>query len=334
MVEVKEILSFEINTNIYDFELSEKIFERVKNTKFDINPKMYYKINISFDCESYDDEKLRLFNIKKGSYIKDSRQELVNGMLGSQLEDIQNKIAELGIDIGNAKISGDNLNNTNIIAFTLSEDEPKEYNKKGELKRKLKASVISPDTPATIKRMAEVFKDIILNHIQEDMKKEKELKEYVPNMVNVHDLMSAISEGITMDKKYNIKKKREIEEIFTKKLISNYKIDFSNPLELSGDLNFDNYSETKNNVEVDCPNILIYIQNNNGKWKLKKADNLSAAERIITKECFNKKEIENVVVINKLKPLSFILMEKTYDGLVMVDKKNAINCDKLQVCWN
>ena len=137
-----------------------------------------------------------------------------------------------------------------------------------------------------------------------------------------------------MDKKYNIKKKREIEEIFTKKLISNYKIDFSNPLELSGDLNFDNYSETKNNVEVDCPNILIYIQNNNGKWKLKKADNLSAAERIITKECFNKKEIENVVVINKLKPLSFILMEKTYDGLVMVDKKNAINCDKLQVCWN
>lgn len=334
MVEVKEILSFEINTNIYDFELSEKIFKMVKDTKFDINPKMYYKINISFDCESYDDEKLRLFNIKKGSYIKDSRQELVNGMLGSQLEDIQNKIAELGIDIGNAKISGDNLNNTNIIAFTLSEDEPKEYNKKGELKRKLKASVISPDTPATIKRMAEVFKDIILNHIQEDMKKEKELKEYVPNMVNVHDLMSAISEGITMDKKYNIKKKREIEEIFTKKLISNYKIDFSNPLELSGDLNFDNYSETKNNVEVDCPNILIYIQNNNGKWKLKKADNLSAAERIITKECFNKKEIENVVVINKLKPLSFILMEKTYDGLVMVDKKNAINCDKLQVCWN
>lgn len=41
MVEVKEILSFEINTNIYDFELSEKIFERVKNTKFDIDPKMY-----------------------------------------------------------------------------------------------------------------------------------------------------------------------------------------------------------------------------------------------------------------------------------------------------
>lgn len=44
MEEVKEILSFEINTNIYDFELSEKIFERVKNTKFDINPKCITKL--------------------------------------------------------------------------------------------------------------------------------------------------------------------------------------------------------------------------------------------------------------------------------------------------
>jgi hypothetical protein len=263
MEEVRNIMNFEISTNIYDFELSEKIIERVKNAKFDIDPKMYYKINISFDCESYDDDKLRAFNIKNNSCIKNNKQELVNSMLSSQLEDIQNKIAELGIDIGNAKISGDNLNNTNIIAFTLSEDEPKEYNKKGELKRKLKAIVISPDTPATIKRMAEVFKDIILNHIQEEIKKEKELKEYVPNMVNVLDLMSAVSKGITMDKKYNIKKKREIEELFTKKLISNYKIDFSNPLELSGDLKCDNHNDTNYNVQIDCPDILIFIQNNN-----------------------------------------------------------------------
>jgi len=334
MEEVKDILNFEINTNIYDFELSEKIFEIVKNAKIDIDPKIYYKINISFDCQSYDDDKLRSFNIKKSSCIEDCKQGLINSMLSSQLEDIQNKIAELGIDIGNTKISGDNLNNTNIIVFTLSEDEPKEYDKKGELKKRLKASVISPDTPATIKRMAEVFKDMILNHIQEENKKEKELNEYVPKMVKVFDLMSIISKGVIIDKKYNSKKRQEFETSLAKKLMSNYKINFSNPLKLSGNLSLDNYSEVNSNIEVDCPDVLIYIQNKNGKWNLKKVDNLLVAERIITKECFNKKETENVVVISKLKPLSFFLMDKTQDGLVMVDKKNAIECGKLQVCWN
>jgi hypothetical protein len=163
-----------------------------------------------------------------------------------------------------------------------------------------------------------------------ELRKELEIKNHIPNFITTESLMESIAKGLFLDNKYTKLKKET--EISTKKetLLQTCKINNEFPLDISGNFGCVENCEVE---QVDCPEILIYKEYNNGFWTINKADYFKDVEYEITKDGYCKKDVKDVVVLKNLKPLPFLLINKEYVGMTIIKKIEANKYKKLEVCW-
>jgi hypothetical protein len=332
-VKRKVVLSCEINTTIFDEDLGFKVLEKIKETNLKLNNEYYYRLEVTFDLKSYDN-KDGLFNFviknKKDWEKQNDEKDKIYLMLSQQLDEISANLKNIGFDFSSSNIIGDEINNLNIVIINVMRDDIKQYNKKGQLTNNTKVNTIMPSYPGFIENFTRAFTEILEKQKDIELRKELEIKNHIPNFVKTELLMESIANGLFLDNK-STKSKKGV-EISDKKqsLLRTCKINSEFPLDISG--NFD-CVENKIVEQVDCPEILIYKEYNNGFWTINKVDYLKEVEYEITKDGYCRKDIKDVVVLRNLKPLPFLLINKEYVGMTIIKKTEANKYKKLEVCW-
>ena len=86
-------------------------------------------------------------------------------------------------------------------------------------------------------------------------------------------------------------------------------------------------------TSLDCSDYMLFQRYQGGRWELKSITDLKDAKRIITKDGFNRKQTETIIVLHNLKPVPYALHIETEDGLRPVSVEEARGNKKLFVSW-
>lgn len=327
---VKMIFNEKIDANIFDEDIDFKIAKIIKEANLEFDKDLYYRIEVVFDLKCYEDKnRLHSFILKNDKSLQRVKNDndLINEILSQQLSNIQDALSF--IDISSSIIKGDEVNDLNSVTIEIIKDKSKKYNKKGELIKEIKCSSIMPSYPGFVKNYTEACAKMIQDYYDNEARKEKELKEHIPNYIPKEVLFEKIAEGLAADIKAKTNQEKAITN-YKQQLIESFNVISTYPLELAGDYNKKSNSEVK---QFDCPEILIYKEFTNGRWIITRIEYFKDAEDEITKNGYCKKDIKSVVILKDLKPLSFMLINKEYVGMKIVTKEDAKNYKKLDICW-
>ena len=86
-------------------------------------------------------------------------------------------------------------------------------------------------------------------------------------------------------------------------------------------------------TSLDCSEYMLFHRYQGGCWELKSITDLKDAKRIITKDGFNRKQTEAIIVLHNLEPVPYTLHIEIEDGLRPVSAEEARGNKKLFVSW-
>ena len=191
---------------------------------------------------------------------------------------------------------------------------------------------IVPDRPYINEKYVEMLTKLFFEQMKKDNFKEFELAHHTPNMMESQKIFCSMAHAMLSDS--GEADKAEVAKL-ADKLRNQAVIKSDWPLEIkAGTKKEAQENPLKATSEIDCPEYLLYHVYQGGCWSLKKIENLKAAQQIITKDGYNKKGTALIVVFHNLKPVPFILLEETADGLVLLEKVNAPGKKNLHLSWN
>lgn len=164
MEDKKEIFKGSINTDIYDIDLKNKVYDLIKNANLNFHTEIYYKLKIKFDVKAYEDERLNSIEIEEDKKSSDEYKDRVYKLLNNQLSNISSILKEdKTIPIDSINIIGDELKNINVIEVVVEENEKKEYQKNGKLKEHYSVNTIMPNEPYLKEELEKAIVEMILN---------------------------------------------------------------------------------------------------------------------------------------------------------------------------
>lgn len=326
---------FKVKANIFDQHLSHKVSAAVRDRLPENNMKMYYAIEVIFDQDALRDlEKLRTFVIENPRpYEKDTVTDKIYDVLSQQLNKVEKVFTDLGYDISNAAITGEAINAQDTVELQLYEKEKKEYTTKGKVVRKMKVHSINPTAPFLREKSTKLLAEMFIQQFKKEMQQELEKDLHTPNLVKLEDILKAVSKGKLLDERIGKKAYTQRLKKMTDELISNCDIKSAWPLVISGRINGHNFKKIENfDMEIDCPEFMLFCQHKSGDWQLKRIVSLMGAQQQIA-AAYKKKHIVSVVLIRNLEPVPFALTSETDIGTVIIDKKDAAKHEKIQALW-
>lgn len=338
MKERKLVRQFTLDTEIYDVELPQKVLSVLQAEPLETDPRFYYSMSVVFDKAVYQTLEFFQFPLEKmppsppkrrgRTTEQDQLRERLSAILSQQLSMVSSAVEEIGINLSNRTIIGDDLEQPHQVNLEFYEEKEKENDKKGRLKQGTTVNSIMPDRPFIMKKAAELIVKMAMEKATEAARKEQEQASHTPHMVPAMELFTAVAKAILLDHR---KKTDEDVIALADQLRLHAEIKSDWPLEIA----FVKKPEKPmtEDFEIDCPEFLLYHEHTNGTWTLKKVNTLAAAQAEITKRGYNLKTTARMAVLHRLKPLGFSLFADTGEGLVKVKKQEAANKKNLNLSW-
>ena len=334
MKERKLVRQFTLDTEIYDVELPQKVLSVLQAEPLETDPRFYYSMSVVFDKAVYQTLEFFQFPLEKmppsppkrrgRTTEQDQLRERLSAILSQQLSMVSSAVEEIGINLSNRTIIGDDLEQPHQVNLEFYEEKEKEYDKKGRLKQGTTVNSI------IMKKAAELIVKMAMEKATEAARKEQEQASHTLHMVPAMELFTAAAKAILLDHR---KKTDEDVIALADQLRLHAEIKSDWPLEIA----FVKKPEKPmtEDFEIDCPEFLLYHEHTNGTWTLKKVNTLAAAQAEITKRGYNLKTTARMAVLHRLKPLGFSLFADTGEGLVKVKKQEAARpCLKNRYCTN
>ena len=322
---------FTVEAEIFDVDLPAKVAKVLTSDRFAPEPDLYYDVDIVFDKGVYKKAEFYQYPIPEKKMPKDTSRryseqdrikDIIYAVLSSQLDATKKAITDLGFLIGSATIIGD-VHDTGVTVVIYESEKPEPV--KGRKKpTQIHVNSIMPDRPFLQERMAKLLADMVLQQIREDDLKEIKRKAHTPNWISADVVFTAISKACSPDNNAQTLKVRLFKEA---EMVSDW------PLHIQSQTTQNAESTIDGSTSLDCSEYMLFQRYQGGRWELKSITDLKAAKHIITKEGFNKKQTEAIVVLHDLEPVPYALHIETEDGLRPVSPEEARGNKKLFVSW-
>ena len=226
--------------------------------------------------------------------------------------------------IGSATIIGDVHDaGVTVIIYESEKPEPVKGRKKPT---QIHVNSIMPDRPFLQEQMAKVLADMVLQKIREDGLKETMRKAHTPNWISADVVFIAVSAACIPDNA------AEAQTLKTK-LLKDAEMESDWPLHICSKTDKNTESTIDVSTSLDCSDYMLFHRSQGGRWELKSITDLKDAKRIITKDGFNRKQTEVIIVLHNLEPVPYTLHIETEDGLRPVSVEEARGNKKLFVSW-
>ena len=340
MKERKTVRQFTISADIYDMELPQKIQAALYDNLPDIQPELYYGIDLTFDTAVYSVPAFFQYPLDKRPLAPPGAQQtkeekgkaILSAILTQQLEKIVQQVEALGFAVDNAGIEGVDFSDLHRIDIRLFESAEKEYTKQGTLMKHYKVFNIMPDRPYLMDDAAQKLARLFHEQVKKGALKQMEFERHTPHFLQADEVFSAVAEAI-LSEEGNEDEAAVLE--LAGKLLTQAVIKSDWPLDIKSGANAETEAAPLERAsQIDCPEYLLYHAFQGGSWNLYKIDGLQSAREIITTGGYNVRKTARIIILHNLRPVPFTLFEETKEGLVMLDKKDAAGKKKLQVSWN
>ena len=336
-----------VDTYIHDIELPIKVKEKLQELNLTVNPGKIYSVNVYFDMGAYSDPDFYVFPVTRPQWAAEKfeklddlgkKKQIIYDVLSAQLENICKEISLLQIKYSSARIIGENFGKAAHVELKIEEyasAKPMEEasgSKKSAKGGKIPVAYsIIPDSPFTIKSAAKLFAEYFSRQVREENIKKIEKAKHEPNMICAGKIFYALAAAIADEfpDKYSSSER----ERFAAELCKQAQLKNDWPLEICYDGNTSvNNNALDENSEIDCPEYLIYIKKGSC-WTLKKVNDLDCAKRIILYDGYNKKSVDEVIVLHSLGHIRFNLFTEDNGEIKPVSKDEAHAAKKLYLSW-
>lgn len=324
---------FTVEAEIFDVDLPAKVAKVLTSDRFAPEPDLYYDVDIVFDKGVYKKAEFYQYPIPEKKMPKDTSRryseqdrikDIIYAVLSSQLDATKKAITDLGFLIGSATIIGD-VHDTGVTVVIYESEKPEPV--KGRKKpTQIHVNSIMPDRPFLQERMAKLLADMVLQQIREDDLKEIKRKAHTPNWISADAMFAAVSTACIPD---NAEKAQALKS----KLLKDAEMKSDWPLHICSKTDKNTESTIDDSTSLDCSDYMLFQRYQGGRWELKSITDLKDAKRIITKDGFNRKQTEAIIVLHDLEPVPYTLHTETEDGLRPVSAEEARGNKKLFVSW-
>lgn len=326
--QIKEVI---IDTKIYDAELPQKVVQALSDGIPKIGQNERLALGIVFKKTAYQQVEFYRYELTqehKEPVPKTDREKArqkVYDVLGEQLDKVISALKEVGFEFGNTGIIGDDLEDDSVHIVLYRQEAS--ISGKGKRQTETNVRSVMPDRPYIVKKAAEHFARMFLEHMSKENAIEIAKKNHTPNWISAGDLFAAISGAVTAEIGDNT-------DITEDKLIKKAFIASDWPLHMRTRFREDPAEPVTNSTKIDCPEYIIFILNHGGSWELKKVDDLRSAQQAIVKQGFHYKHTKAVVILKDLEKVPYSLFAETDDGLIAVTPCEANAYKKLHVSWS
>lgn len=325
---------FTVEAEIFRFDLPEKITGILADEGFVPDPEQYYDVDIVFDKNIYSNAEFYRYPIPEkkrpkedtGRQSKKDRvKDLIYAVLSSQLDATRTAMEKFGLLIGSAMIIGDEHGAG--VTITIYESEKPTPVKGRKAPTHFPVNSVVPDRPYIQEQAARILVDMFMQKTQEEGIKEMMRKQHTPNWIPADKLFVSISKALVPE---NVSEAEEIKN----RLLRDAQMESDWPLHICSRSGRNAEGIIEAITPLDCSEYMVFQQYRGGSWEIKMANDLKDARRIITKEGFNKKQTETIIVLHNLEPVSYTLHIETEEGLRPVSKEEARGNKKLLVSWD
>ncbi len=323
---------FSVAARIYDLDLAQKISKRLSQTGFCGKADKLYFVTVSFDVKVYDKADFYAYPVELKAWqqekiAKESRegraQTLIGEILSQQLHKICECLPSFSVKLKMASIAGEDFEDIERVDFKLEyEDMPEPENKKGKKNTVFTSYCVIPHRPSITKKIAEVFTKIILENMEKERTKKRQMAAHTPHHVMADEFFKALAGGIAADYPDDVS---DIEAL-ADKLLSQARLINDWPLEITGDARDSSFPRV-----IDCPEYCIYSLRG-GIWSIKKVADLGYAKMEILRLCALK-SVKQIVVMNRLASLRFSLFKSQNSEIVEIERANAHAYKNLLIKW-
>ena len=324
---------FTVEAEIFHTDLPEKVAKVLTGEGFTPEPELYYDVDIVFDKEVYNKAEFYQYPIPEKKMPKETSRryseqdrikDIIYAVLSSQLDATKKAITNLGFLIGSATIIGD-VHDAGVTVIIYENKKP-EPAKGRRQPTQIHVNSIMPDRPFLQERMAKLLADMVLQQIREADLKEIKRKAHTPNWISADAVFTAVATACIPDNAADA-------QTLKSKLLKDAAMESDWPLHICSKTD----KNTENTIDVstslDCSDYMLFQRYQGGRWELKSITDLKNAKRIITKDGFNRKQTEAIIVLHNLKPVPYALHIETEDGLRPVSVEEARGNKKLFVSW-
>lgn len=163
----KRIFEMELYGDILDIGLTRKI--DFGKTHLPIpDSDVFYELLVEFSHECIkDQEKVMSLLASENLYESINDDERIHVALGKQLSNIERAFSAFGYDIVRSSINGEAFDNDNKIVIVVFRGDAKEFDRKGNLKKVLKARVVAPSAPYVREQGVKTLSEIVMQRIRE-----------------------------------------------------------------------------------------------------------------------------------------------------------------------
>ena len=340
----KKLCSFTVSACIYDLDLASKVNDKIQILNLSPKIDMIYRVKVSFNKKDYYNAEFYKFPVERKQWQieklekfdeNEKRQTIINEVLSAQLQNVCKELKKFNITYRKISMIGDDFGNLRQVKIEITEDtatKQREEIELGSKKSKTKPlfrtiATIIPDQPYINDRAAEVIADLYIKKFNADKLKELEKSKHTPNLISTERFFNTIANAIITE----FTDKYVSSELLAKRLLSQAILKNDWPLEIvSKEGTSSKQSELEN--EIDCLEYLIYIKRRHS-WILKKIQDLEEAKQIILTEGYNRKFVEEIIVLHNLKIKQFDLFVENRGEIIPVEKLEAHTTKKLFLRW-
>ena len=254
-------------------------------------------------------------------------------MLSAQLHNICKEISAFNIAYRNIKIVGVDFDRVNQIKVEIEEDKRviQEFSSTKTKKSKSSGTIytvasIVPDYDSLIKSASKILLELMKRDVDKERTKDYEKSKHTPNLIKTKKVFNALASALITE----FPDKYTSSELIVEELLSQATLKNDWPLEIVSKETYNTQNEL--GEEIDCPEYLIYIRKRHS-WELKKIPDLDVAKLIILTEGYNRKFVDEIIVLRNLSPINFDLFVEDRGEINLISKAEAHNVKKLLLSW-
>ncbi|MBE6772030.1 MAG: hypothetical protein E7547_07805 [Ruminococcaceae bacterium] len=311
----------EISVRIYDSKFSSKVAAAVSKAKTEWSINTYCKVKILFDTSIYENPAFYKAKLDKKFFNKNmkiennkiKKSDFIYVLLDQQLNKTVEALKEAGIPISEASIIGDTIDNKDMVKISLLKDE--EFTNNPDPTFKLLS--VMPDRQYLADRAAQALAPLILKLMREQTYQEECRKDGMRKTAKAECLFKSIVDNTDLSLSVT-------EMLSSANLLSMWPLIIEHK---------NKEGTIQKHTVIDIPEYIVFIKSKGSQWSIRELVDLKEAEKIITKQGYNFKGTEFILVLKDLQPMPFSLMKAENGCFSYISKEDAVSQKNLLVCW-
>ena len=312
----------EVSVGIYDTNFSSEVVSAVTKAKTEWNINTYCKVEILFDTCVYENPDFYKAKLDKNFFNKNmkfennkiKKSDFIYVLLDQQLNGTIEALKEAGMPISEASIIGDKTEHKSTVKIAFLKDE--EYTNNPE--PFLKIFSVMPDRQHLAEMAAQALAPLILKYMREGTFQEDCRKDGTRKTAMAECLFKSIVDNTDLGLSVT-------EMLSFANLLSMWPLIIEHK---------NKEGTIQKHTVIDIPEYIVFIKSKGSQWSIRELVDLKEAEKIITKQGYNFKGTEFILVLKNLQPLPFSLMKTESGRFTFISKEDAVGEKYLKVCWD